>query len=144
MRSARGKSSLQSTATVSSWISLEPLVETIQRAQLLMRSPLDDAAVVDHQDLIGSPDRAQAVCDHEARSSLHEPQHRILDVPLGSGVDAARRLIEDQDARIGNHCAGDGDQLPLPLAQVAAALADLRLVAVREPANELVGVRRAR
>ena len=64
---------------------------------------------------------------------------RALDLPLGADVDRARRLVEDQDARVGEERARERDQLPLAEREPRAALAELRLVAVLEPVDELVG-----
>ena len=69
---------------------------------------------------------------------------RLLDLALGAGVHARRGLVQDQDARVGQHGAGDGEELALPLAQAAAALAQHRVVAVGQPLDELVGVRQLR
>ena len=55
---------------------------------------------------------------------------RLLNLALGARVDAARGLVQDQDARVGQRDAGDGQQLALALAQAAAALAEHGLVAV--------------
>ena len=70
--------------------------------------------------------------------------HRLLDLALGLGVDRAGRLVEDQDARIVQQGARDGDPLALAARQRVAALADHGVVAVRQPADEVVGVGRAR
>ena len=59
---------------------------------------------------------------------------------LGARIDAARRLVQDQDARIGEDGARDGEQLALSLAQVAGPLRKGRIVPVRQAADELVGV----
>ena len=53
---------------------VQPRVEAFRLQQIPVRAALDDLAVVDHQDLVGRADRAQAVGDHEAGASLHEPQ----------------------------------------------------------------------
>ena len=101
-----------------------------------MRAALDDFAMVDHEDLVGRADRAQAVRDHEAGAAFHQPQQGLLDVLLGPGVDAAGGLVEDQDRRVGDRGPGDRQQLALPLAEVAAALGQLVVVARGEAADE--------
>ena len=40
-------------------------------------------------------------------------RHVLLDDPLAFVVERAGRLVEDQDARIGDQRAGDGDALAL-------------------------------
>ena len=48
-----------------------------------------------------------------------------------SASSAAGRLVEDQDARVGDERARDGDALALPARQVDAALDDRRVIALR-------------
>ena len=43
--------------------------------------------------------------------------HRLLDEHLGAGVHRRRRLVEDEDRRVGQERAGDGQQLLLPRAR---------------------------
>ena len=57
---------------------------------------------------------------------------------LGVHVDVRGRLVEDQDARVGGRRARERHQLALAGGQVAAALADLGVVAVGQPLDELV------
>jgi hypothetical protein len=49
---------------------------------------------------------------------------------LGGAVDGAGAVVQDQDARVGQEGAGDGDALSLPAGEGHAALADLGLVAL--------------
>ena len=39
---------------------------------------------------------------------------RQLDLPFRADVDRARRLVEDQDPRVGEQRAGERDELALP------------------------------
>ena len=59
---------------------------------------------------------------------------------LGARVDAAGCLVEDEHWRIGNGSAGDGQQLALTLAQVAAISIEDCLVAIAQTADEAVGI----
>src|SRR5271169_646911 len=51
---------------------IEVEVAATQLEQRLMRAALDDAAALDHQDLVGTANGGQAVGDDERRSSLHQ------------------------------------------------------------------------
>jgi hypothetical protein len=115
------------------------VVDPALREQLPVRSLFDDPSVVDDQDPTGVADRAQAVGDDEARPSLHEGQERRLDAHLGPGVDAADRLVEDEDRGVREDGAGDGQELPLPLAQITGAFHEGCLVAARQLPEEGVG-----
>ncbi len=107
-----------------------------------MAAALDDLAGLDHQDQICVLDRAQAVCDDDAGASTQQPAERYLDPLLGARVDAAGRLVEDQDARVNEHRARERQQLALSLAQRAALFSEARVVALRQRLDEGVSVDR--
>ena len=98
-----------------------------------MRALLDDDAVLEDDDQVGVADRREAVGDHERGAAVRGAAERVLDPPLGADVDRARRLVEDQDARVGEQRAGEGDELALAEREPEAALAELGVVAVLEP-----------
>ena len=68
-----------------------------------------------------------------------QPAQALLDPGLGVDVDVGRRLVEHEDARVGDQGAGERDELALAGRELRAALADLGVVAVLERADELVG-----
>src|SRR3954470_9388370 len=105
--------------------------------ELVVRAALDDAAGVDDEDQVGVADRAQAMGDDDAGAPGEQRAERALDDALGARVDVGGRLVEDEDARIGEHRARERDQLPLPLAERAAAFAEQRLVAARQRGDEV-------
>ena len=77
--------------------------------------------------------------DHEGRAAGEQALQPALDHPLGADVDGRRRLVEDQDARIGEQRPREGDELPLPEREPEAPLAELGVVAVLELADPGVG-----
>ena len=77
--------------------------------------------------------------DDEAGASGQERLQGPLDLALGAGVHAGGGLVQDQDARIGQGGAGDGQELALALAEPAALPQD-GLVALGEALDEGVGV----
>ena len=89
-----------------------------------------DAAVFEDDDAVGVGDRAEPVGDDEARAAFHQRGQAGLDHPFAFGVEVAGGLVEDEDLRVGQDRAGDGDPLPLAAAELHAALADERVVAV--------------
>ena len=107
-----------------------------------MASLLDDPPPVHHDDRVGIPDRGQPVGDHEARPAVSQLCHRRLDQDLGAGVDIARRLVENQDGRVGEERAGDRQQLLLPRGEVRGVLVEQGRVSVGQGADEVVDVRR--
>ena len=106
-----------------------------------MRAALDDLAALEHQDLIGAPNRREPVRDHERRPPLPQRLQAVLDQRLALAVEARRRLVEDQDPRVGQDRARDRHPLALAAGQPHAALADDRVVPLLERLDELVAVR---
>ena len=96
-----------------------------------MRARLDHLAVLEHDDHVGPADGREPVGDDERRPVAQERLEGVLDARLGRDVDRRRRLVEDQDPRVGEERAGEGDQLALADREPRAALLDVRVVAVR-------------
>jgi hypothetical protein len=118
-------------------------VQPALRQQRGVRAALDNPAAVDHQDQVGRQDGAQAVGDDDAGAPGHHPLERILDQRFGFAVQVAGGLVQHQDARVFEDHARQGDALLLAAAQAVAALAHDRVVAVRQPGDEVVDVGRA-
>ena len=74
--------------------------------------------------------------DHRPRSQdgLQVAQQRRL----GLDIEVRRGLVEDQDRRIGQDGAGDGEALALPAAQPDPVLADPGVVARRQGRDGVV------
>ena len=66
---------------------------------------------------------------------------RGLHQRLALGIERRGRLVEQQQRRVAQDRARDRDALALAARQRDAALADRRVVALRQPADELVGER---
>lgn len=98
-----------------------------------MRAVLDDLAVIDVEDLVRVLDRRQAVRDDEARAPLEQMLQAGLQRLLGARVDVARRLVQDQDTRVGEQHAREGDELALAGRQGRSALLHHRVVPVAVP-----------
>src|SRR6202021_1302840 len=63
---------------------------------------------------------------------------RLRDSRFRSQVESRGRLVEEQDVRVGEFGAGEGDELPLSGGQVPPALPDLVLVATWQAGDHLV------
>ena len=92
--------------------------------QFLMAAAFDDLARLHHQDDVRVADRRKPVSDDETRSITPQLAHGVLDQKLGTGVHGAGGLVENEQLRTGKERAGDGDQLLLACADVAAVVAD--------------------
>ncbi len=59
---------------------------------------------------------------------------------FGAGIDGGSCLVQDQHRRVSNGGTGNGQQLALALAQVGAVAGQHGVVAIRQAADEAVGV----
>jgi hypothetical protein len=116
---------------------VQVVIKALSIQQLLMISLFDNLAVVDDDYLVRITDGAQAVSNDEAGAAFHQAQQSLLDAHLGARVHAAGGFIQDQDGRIGQDGARDGEHLALSLAQVAGALGEHCLAAMRQLAVEM-------
>src|SRR5580693_7723933 len=126
---------------------LEPIECRIAAAgldQIVVRAVLDQAAALDGDDAIGKPQRGEPMGNDKHRSAAGDLGHVLLNNALALVVERARRLVEDEDARVGNQRTGDGDALPLAAGQAAAALSHDRVVAFRQFEDEVVGAGKLR
>ena len=89
-------------------------VEPAQRQQLLVPALFDQAAAVEHQDLIGVHYRRQPVRDDQLRPALTRHGEVAHDLGLGRAVERRCGFIEDEDPRVLE--IGPRDRQPLPLA----------------------------
>jgi hypothetical protein len=104
------------------------VVEAVASHQLVVRAALHDAAVVDDDDLVGAPDRGDAVRDHDRSATAEHAFQLIENAPLGGGVHAGQRVVEDDDLGVLGDRARECEPLLLAARQRDPALADLRLV----------------
>ena len=68
--------------------------------QLVVRAPLDDPAVVEHEDLVGFPNSGEAMGDDDRRAADQRISKGILDVHFGLGVEVRRGLVENHQSRV--------------------------------------------
>src|SRR5688572_23833860 len=115
-------------------------VSTIRREQLSVRPAFDDATFLHHQDLVRALDGGETVRYDERRPAAPERAEAVTDEGLALAVQARRRLVENEDPRIGEDRASDRDPLALPPGQLHTSLADDRVVLRLELVDELVAV----
>jgi hypothetical protein len=81
------------------------------------------------------------VRDGDGGAAVHEAFERGLHEAFAGGVQGAGRLVEDEDARVGEQHPRDSEPLLLPAGQAVAALADGGVPAGVQPADALADVR---
>ena len=82
--------------------------------------------------------------DDQHGATVHQSPDRGEDRRFRLRVDRARRLVQDEDRAVLQESAGKGDALALAARKLPTALADLCVIAAREPDDEIVGVRSLR
>jgi hypothetical protein len=82
---------------------------------------LDDAAMVEHDDLVGVADGGQPVGDGDGGAALGEGVEGMLDGSFGFGVQGAGGLVEYEYAGVAEQGAGDGDALLFAAGEAVAA-----------------------
>ena len=112
--------------------------QRVVRAQFGHLPPLHD------HDAVRFAYGRQAVGDDQHGAPRANAAHIVLDDLFRFIIERARRLVENQDARIADQGAGDGDALALAARQARAVLAHHGVVAFGQFANEIVGARQFR
>ncbi len=106
--------------------------------ELLVRADVDNAALVEDSDAIGEVQRGAAVGYQERRAALHDHAQGGVDPLFHLGVDGARGVVEDEDARVGEDRPGERHPLALTARQGEPSLSDDGVVAPRQLFDELV------
>src|ERR1051326_3564538 len=124
---------------------METCLQTMQRRvaaaasdQRVVGAVLDQAAALDGDDAIRRPHGGEPVGDDKHGAALGNFLHVALDDALALRVERAGRLVEDENARIGDERARDGDALALAARERGAALADDGVVALGELEDEIM------
>jgi hypothetical protein len=108
--------------------------------ELVVRTGRAYPPVLQVQDPAGEADRRQPVGDHDQRR-LEVRSKALEDLRLDRRVDRARRVVQDQDARIPDERACERDPLALAARERVPAFTEDGVEAVRQVADEAVGSR---
>ena len=103
-----------------------------------MVAAFQDAPVLDEDDLIGVPQRSEAMGDDEGRAVRRMFLERFANTLFGTGVDGGHGIVEHQDRRPQQRGPGDGHPLLLPAGQRHPALPHQGLVLFRQLVDEPV------
>ena len=110
-------------------------VGAIESQQLGVGTAFDDPTLVEDQHQICLFCGAEPVGDADDCSALRQPDERRADGLFGFGVDRARRLVENEQARIGNLRSRERHQLPLADRELLATGPDGRVEPGWQPAD---------
>ncbi len=104
--------------------------------QRLVSAFLDNVALLHDEDAVGLQNGREAVRDDDGRAAAHQFLQRLLHQLFAFGVECRGRFVEQQDRRVAQDRAGDGDALALAARQRQSALADLGVVAIGQGLDE--------
>ena len=102
-------------------------IGAVEGHQLGMASLFGQLAVVENEDAIRISQGAEAVGDGDGGPATDQHAQGVLDRLFRLGVDAAGGLIENEDPRIVEQGAGDGDPLAFPTRQAGSDRKSTRL-----------------
>lgn len=106
--------------------------------QRVVSPAFDKATIVQNEHVVRVPNRRESMGDDERRPVGRQSFEVLLNQHLGFVVHVARRFIEDEDRWVADHRAGDGYPLALAAREFDTALADLRVIAIRQLNDELM------
>ena len=107
-----------------------------------MAAALGHPAFFQNQNAVGPLNGRQPVGDDEGGPADHQFIQRVLHQALAFRIQGGGRFVQDQNAGVLQNGPGDGDALALTAGKLAAALADLGFVAVRQLQDEVMGIGR--
>src|SRR3954470_9242078 len=102
-----------------------------------MASALRNLAILDYVDYIRLSDRGEPMRDHDRRLAFHQSVQRLENQLLRLRVQPGAGLVENQNRRIPDYGACDGDALPLAAGKSDAALPHHRVIPLRHLLDEL-------
>src|SRR5215468_11283414 len=148
-RETRALADLYRTETRALADFMDACLQTVERRiatacldQGLMGAVLNQTATVDGDEAVAPSYGRQPVRDDEHCAAAGKLRHILLNDPLALIVERARRLVEDQDARVGNKRACDGQTLALAAGQAGAPLAHNGVVTIGKLKDEIMGAGR--
>ena len=103
-----------------------------------MRALLQYATVMYHKNLIRLDNGRQSVRDYERSASGPQPVKSSLNGSFCQRIHGAGGLVEDEDGRVFQENASDGQALDLTAGELHALFADLGVVAVGEGGDFVV------
>ena len=115
-------------------------IEFASRQEFRVRSALRDSAFLDQQDLVCFLDGGEAMSNHEGGLPAHKKTQGFVQLPFGDGVQPGSWLVENQDRRIPQECASEGDTLLLAAGEVSAAFIEQGLVSAGQFHDEFVSL----
>src|SRR6185437_3651137 len=102
------------------------------RQQRFVRAALDDAPLLQKNDLVGRLYGRDAMGNENRGALPHHATQRAKNALFGIRIQAGKRIVKDENARVANHRSCERRALLLPARERDAALTHQGFVAVRE------------
>ena len=118
-------------------------VGSIDIDQFVVCTSLGQLPVLEHDDVRSFRNGQEIVGDDDGRPVFHQPPQGNHHAFRGRRVESSRGLIKDQHWCILHHGAGDGNRLSLTAGKARAALSNQRVVALRQPHDEVMRIGRS-
>ena len=103
-----------------------------------MRAFLDDSPLIHRNDAMRAAHSRKAVRDNQHGAVAADSIHVRHDGAFRLIIQRARRLIQNQNARIRHQRAGDGDALPLPAGKPRALFTDHGVITLAQLHDEIM------
>src|ERR1035437_522577 len=114
-------------------------VEAILTYELVMGPALDDGAVLQHDDAVRVLHGGQTVGNDEGRASSDQCPHGFQYKRVRCRIERGGGFIQDENGGIFQKSARNRQPLALAAGEIGAALAQHRVVALRQSADEFIG-----
>src|ERR1700757_1390301 len=117
---------------------MELRITSVAMDQLIMCSVLDDATPFNCDNAISIANSRQPVSNNKHTSATRNLLHVLLNDALAFIIESAGRFIKNQNTRIRNERAGNGNALTLATREAVAPFADHRVITFREFQNKFM------
>src|SRR5436190_2380602 len=120
----------------------QPAVDAITAQKRFRRAVLQETTFLEDQDSIEVAHRRKAMRNGDDGAAAHEAAQRLADQLFAVAIQRRGRLVEQEEGRVLEEGAGDGDALSLTSRETEAAVADDRVQPLRQLGDEVAAVRR--
>src|ERR1017187_7511151 len=118
---------------------VEPLINSALGDEFFVGADFADLPLFEHHNLVRPAYGGKPVRDDDNGAVLHQVGQRLLYQHFALRVQVAGGFVQDQDGRVLEQRARDGETLALSAGEFDAAVANHGLVSFREARDEFAG-----
>src|SRR5947208_9912867 len=119
-------------------LSVELVVAAFEGIERCMSAALHNASGLHHQDLVGLAHGGKTMRNYKRGAAFHQVLEALLNEGFRFGVEAGGGFIEDQNFRIGENSASNGDPLALPAGKLDSAFTNDGVIFIFEALRKLI------